>query len=93
MTLHEIRNLALKLHGWVGIVMGLLLVVSSLTGAGIVFREELDHALNRSLQSVILQAEQVDMDTILAPVQAAHPDLPLQFILFPRKPDETYLVA
>ncbi|MBW4471487.1 MAG: PepSY domain-containing protein [Stenomitos rutilans HA7619-LM2] len=87
------RNLALRLHGFIGTVMGLLLVVSSLTGASIVFREELDHALHRSLQSATPQAEQVSIDTILTPVQAAHPSLPLQFVMFPRKPDETYLVA
>ncbi|MBW4693420.1 MAG: PepSY domain-containing protein [Lyngbya sp. HA4199-MV5] len=93
MSANRFREWVLRLHGLIGIVMGLLLVVSSLTGVGIVFREELDHALHRSLQSVSPQAEQVSIDAVLAPVMASHPDLPLQFILFPRKPDETYLVA
>jgi uncharacterized iron-regulated membrane protein len=89
----NVRNLVLKLHGWIGIVMGLFLIISSLTGASIVFREELDHVLYRSLQTVTPQAEQVSIDAILAPVQSAHPDLLLQFILFPRNPEDTYLVA
>lgn len=42
----KFRNLVLKLHSSIGIVMGLLLMVISLSGTSIVFHEELDHAFS-----------------------------------------------
>jgi uncharacterized iron-regulated membrane protein len=72
--------------------MGLLLVVMSLTGASIVFQEELDQALNQSLWFVTPKAEQVSLDTIVAQVQAAHPNLPVQLIQVPKEPDESYVI-
>lgn len=83
----------LKLHGWMGIVMGLLLMVAGLTGSVIVFQEELDHGLNRSLWSVMPQAEKISLDTMLAPVEAAHPNLPVQFIQVPKEPSESYVFS
>lgn len=88
----KLRNWILAIHGSLGIVMGLLLAVISLSGAGIVFHEELDHALNRSLFHVTPQAEQVSLDAILAPVQSVRPDLPVWFIEAPTEPDESYVI-
>ena len=87
----KFRNLILKLHGSIGIVMGLLLVAISLSGAGIVFHEEMDHALNRSLWSVTPQTEQVSLDAMITSVQANHPDLPVGFIQAPKTPAESYV--
>lgn len=39
------------------------------------------------------QAQQLSIDTILAPVQVAHPDLPLQFIRVPQTSEQTYQVT
>lgn len=86
------RNLVLRLHGFVGIVTGLLLMVISLTGASIVFHDEIDHALNRSLWHVTPQAEQVSLDEIIAPVQAAYPDLPIWFVQSPKTLNESYVI-
>jgi uncharacterized iron-regulated membrane protein len=87
----KFRNLILKLHSSIGIVVGLLLVVISLSGAGIVFHEEMDHALNRSLWYVTPQSEQVSLDAMIASVQANHPDLPVGFIQSPKTPKESYV--
>jgi len=87
----NVRNLVLKLHGSIGIGMGLLLVVISLSGAGIVFHEELDHALHRSLWHVTPQAEQVSLDAMLTEVQATHPDLPVGYIQAPKTARESYV--
>ncbi len=89
----KLRNLVLTLHGSIGILIGLLLVVISLTGSAIVFHQELDRALNPSLMRVVPQAQQLSIDAILAPVQAAHPDLPLQFIRVPQTSEQTYQVT
>ncbi|MEH2265384.1 PepSY-associated TM helix domain-containing protein [Nostoc sp.] len=87
----KFRNLVLKLHGAIGILMGLLLVVITLSGASIVFHEELDRTLNRSLWSVTPQATQISPDLILASVQKELPNFSVQSIRWPQKPDESYL--
>lgn len=89
----KFRHWVVKIHGFIGIGMGLLLMVMGLTGAGIVFREELDPILSPALHRVIPQAQAVLIEAALEPVQANHPDLPLQFIIFPRTPTETYQIA
>ncbi|MFB2833766.1 PepSY-associated TM helix domain-containing protein [Floridanema evergladense] len=88
----KIRNLVLRVHGSIAIVMGLLLIVISLTGATIVFHQELDRVLNRSLYHVTPQTKQVSLDTMVALVQNAQPYVPLWFIETPKKPDESYII-
>jgi uncharacterized iron-regulated membrane protein len=88
----EFRNLVRSLHGSIGLLMGLLFVIVSLTGTGIVFHEEIDHAMNQSLHTVAVQPVSVPFDDILAPVQKAHPDLPIQYVSFPKQADGTYTV-
>ncbi|MCG9892205.1 MAG: PepSY domain-containing protein [Thermosynechococcaceae cyanobacterium MS004] len=89
----KFRHWVVKIHGFIGIGMGLLVVVMRLTGAGIVFREELDPILSPALHRVVPQAQAVLIESALEPVQANHRDLPLQFIIFPRTPSETYQIA
>ena len=89
----KVRNLVRSLHGSIGLVMGLLFVIVSLTGGAIVFHEEIDYALNQSLHRVSVQSLSVPFDDILAPVQKAHPDLPIQYVRFPKQTDGTYIVT
>lgn len=88
----KLRNWVLKIHGFIGMAMGLLLVVISLSGAGIVFQKELDQALNRSLFHVTPRSTQVSLDAMLTPVLAARPDLLVWFIEAPTEPDGSYIV-
>ncbi|MBW4468807.1 MAG: PepSY domain-containing protein [Stenomitos rutilans HA7619-LM2] len=91
MSANRIRKWVLMLHGAIGIGMGLLLVVISLSGAGIVFQEELDHGLNRSLWHVIPQAEPVSLDDMMTSVQSAHPTLTVSYIQAPKTVEESYV--
>ncbi len=86
------RQLIVKVHGLIGIVIGLLIIVISLTGSAIVFQTELDTWLNQSLFHVIPQAQKVSIDTILDSVQTAYPKLPLAFIQVPKTPDTSYII-
>jgi uncharacterized iron-regulated membrane protein len=88
----KFRNGILAIHGWIGIVLGLFLIVISLSGTGIVFQKELDHALNRSLYQVTPQSQPISLDAIVAPVLAARADLPIWFIETPLTPDESYVI-
>ncbi|UBF26361.1 PepSY domain-containing protein [Kovacikia minuta CCNUW1] len=87
----QFHKLIRALHGMLGIVAGLLLVVISLSGAGIVFHEEMDHALNRSLWYITPQPEQVSLDVMLASVQATHPKLPVGYIQAPQAAEQSYV--
>jgi uncharacterized iron-regulated membrane protein len=86
------RQLIVKIHGLIGIVIGLLLIVVSLTGSAIMFQVELDTWLNRSLFQVTPQVERVSIDAILNSVQTAYPKLPLSFIQVPKTPDASYII-
>jgi uncharacterized iron-regulated membrane protein len=89
------RKLVLRLHGFVGILAGLLLTVISATGAGIVFQEELDHALNPALFFVIppTPAQSIAIESILAAAQAEHPELPIWFIRPPKQANQSFQVT
>jgi uncharacterized iron-regulated membrane protein len=86
------RQLIVKVHGLIGIVVGLFIIVISLTGSAIVFQEEVDTWLNQSLFHVSPQAQKVSIDAILSPVQAMHPELPLLFIQSPKMLDGSYVI-
>jgi uncharacterized iron-regulated membrane protein len=86
------RQLIVKVHGLIGIAIGLLIVVVSITGSAIVFQAELDAELNRSLFHVSPQAQVVSIDAILDSVQTAYPKLPLAFIQVPKTPDTSYII-
>jgi uncharacterized iron-regulated membrane protein len=91
----KVRKLVLRLHGFVGILAGLLLTVISVTGAGIVFQAELDHALNPTLFFVTppAPAQSVRIESITAAAQAKHPELPIWFIRTPKQANESYQVT
>jgi uncharacterized iron-regulated membrane protein len=80
-----------SLHRLIGLLLGLLLIVISLSGAGIVFQEELDHVLYRSFWSVTPQFEQVSLDQMAAVAISAHPQEPLWFIQVPKQTSESYV--
>jgi uncharacterized iron-regulated membrane protein len=91
----KFRNRLVAIHGSIGILVGLFLVVISLTGASIVFQEESDRALNKALWYVTppaTQTTQVSLDTMLDKVKVKHPDLPLMFVQVPKQPNESYII-
>jgi uncharacterized iron-regulated membrane protein len=71
MQLWSWRKTARRLHLWLGLSVGLLLVLISLSGAAVVFYVELDQALHPQLQQA--QAEP-DYQQALATVRALYPD-------------------
>jgi uncharacterized iron-regulated membrane protein len=84
------RNRLSKLHGIVGLLGGILLVVMGLTGSAIVFHQEIDRALNPQLMSVEPQGKRVAIESFLEFAQTAIPDARLESIQMPQMPDETY---
>lgn len=66
------RRGAVALHRWLGLTVGLLLVVAGLTGSALVFREEIDVALNPELRRVVPRVvRDAAIDAAGGPLQAA----------------------
>ncbi len=89
----KFRNLVRSLHGSIGLMMGLLFEIVSLTGSSIIFHQEIDRSLNPSLHTVVVQTTTMQLENLLAPVQKTHPDLPIDYISFPQQPDRSYTIA
>ena len=86
------RTLCSKVHLYVGLALSLLLVVLSLTGSALVFRDAIDRALNPELLQVDPGGERIGLAQVLRRVQTAYPRTTPQLIEFPRVPDQPYTV-
>ncbi len=86
----KLRHRLSTLHGLVGILGGLFLVVMGLTGSGIVFHQEIDRALNPHLMQVVPQGKPVAIDAFWPSVQTYFPNGRLESIQLPQSPSATY---
>lgn len=85
-----LRKRLVTLHGAIGILAGLFLVIMGLTGSAIVFHQEIDRALNPDLMQVQPQGERVTLESFLTQAQSALPDSRLESVQLPQTPEETY---
>ena len=97
----KLRQLSLKLHRYVGIMVGLLLVAIALTGSILVFHEEIDRYLNPQVMQVVPQIESEKQtlsdrkspDFVFNKVRSAYPELTLRIIHLPMEADGVYKVG
>jgi uncharacterized iron-regulated membrane protein len=68
------RKALLKLHMYLGLVIGLLLTMMGLTGSFIVFGEEIDGWLNSNLLKVEARGERASVQSLLDAVRQAYPN-------------------
>jgi uncharacterized iron-regulated membrane protein len=75
-----IRKIAFQIHLWIGLAIGLYVVVLSLTGSALVFRREMDRAFapDRPVRDPARQVMTVDALTEAA--RRAYPDYPVAFV-------------
>ncbi len=86
------RRFVFKLHLYTGLLVGLLLVLSGLSGSVLVFREEIEAFAYPELLVTTAQGERVAVDEVLQTVQRAYPEDRPFAIRIPRTPQQTYLV-
>jgi len=86
----KLRQLALTLHRYIGVIVGLLLMVMGLTGSLLVFDNEIDSFLSPELLQVKPQEERVSIESMLKTVQKTYPKLKLKQIMMPQEPEEVY---
>ena len=73
MSRPSVRRTATLLHRWVGLTVGLLLAVVGLSGSALVFREEIDLALNPELLRVEVRDARQPLAAVVGAARAAYP--------------------
>lgn len=68
-----IRKTLVVLHRWVALAVGLFVFFVSLTGAALVFENQIDRALNSKLFHVPPQGERLPLDQLLERVRTSFP--------------------
>ena len=86
------KLLLIKLHRWVGLVVGLLVILQGVTGAAVAFRHELNRLIHPQALVVAPPAHAAPLAAIAAAGKAAFPDRKLARIDLPVAPDDAYMV-
>jgi uncharacterized iron-regulated membrane protein len=80
----------LKIHRYVGLGLALLLAVQGITGALLVFRDEIERIIHPALIVEPLSAR-VPVQAMMDTVERAHPDIPVNRAEFPAWDDSAVL--
>lgn len=88
----KLRQLALILHRYAGIIAGILLVIISITGILLIFAEQVDSFLNAQLLKVTPNSSQINIQTVIDTAQKSYPDFQVHRIILPQKNDQVYTV-
>jgi vanillate monooxygenase ferredoxin subunit len=75
-----IRDVVLPVHRWTSLTLGVLVLWMALTGLGLLFRMQLDPAVNRRLETVPACRSPLPLDEQLASARRAHPQGTLRLI-------------
>ena len=75
-----IRNVVLPVHRWTALTAGLVVLWMALTGLGLLFKAQLDPAVNRSLEIVGACQTPRPLDELVARARIAHPDGALRLV-------------
>ncbi|RXK86612.1 PepSY-associated TM helix domain-containing protein [Filimonas effusa] len=70
-----------KWHVYLGIVAGLIVVVTGLTGSILVFQDEIDHALNPGKFHVMEQQQRIELADIVPVVRQKYPQLKFNYVM------------
>ncbi|MFN6541181.1 MAG: PepSY-associated TM helix domain-containing protein [Nostoc sp. EkiNYC01] len=95
MNSKKIRDLTFILHRYVGLAVGLVLIIVGLTGSLLVFEQDFDHlAIAQQYGHITPQKEQLSPESVVNIIQAryaARSDLKLFRIYLPDAPDAPYI--
>jgi uncharacterized iron-regulated membrane protein len=70
----NVRTVFFQIHLWTGLIVGLFLLIGSVTGAMLVFYPEIKDHLHPELFHVTPGAHRLTIDAIVAKLEAQHPD-------------------
>ncbi|WP_200975070.1 PepSY domain-containing protein [Echinicola sp. 20G] len=78
------NKLLWKIHNWIGLYSGVVIVFLSITGAAALFRPEIDRALNPKLTKVVPQEKKASLTKVVEVILSEHPDKYLFEIELPK---------
>lgn len=73
---YRTRKIFIFVHRWIGLTIGLVILVLGVTGSVIVYWREIDRTLNPELEVQPQNGPMISLDEVLAIVKAAHPQRP-----------------
>ena len=86
----RLRKLLFQVHLWIGLTLGLYVVVVCVSGSLVVFRSEIEDALHAELTTVKPGAQRVALQPVYEAVKRAHPDDTLRTINLPTASDRAW---
>jgi uncharacterized iron-regulated membrane protein len=86
------KLLLIRLHRWVGLAIGLLVILQGVTGAAVAFRHELNRLVHPAALVVPPAAHPAPLRAVAAAAKAAFPDRKLARIDMPARADDAYFV-
>ncbi|WP_339906021.1 PepSY-associated TM helix domain-containing protein [uncultured Cyclobacterium sp.] len=86
------KNLLWKIHNWLGLYTGIVILFLSITGAAALFRPEIDQLLNPNLRQVEPSAEKASLTEAVAKVLPMHPDKYLFEVEMPKAYLDTWII-
>jgi uncharacterized iron-regulated membrane protein len=89
----SLRQWVARLHRWIGLVVLFPLFIASITGVWLVFRQELDRALNARLRVVRPAAARLSEDDIVTLTEHRFPDAAVSLVQFPQQPDDAVSIS
>lgn len=70
----KLNKTVFTIHQWLGLYTGLILLILSITGAAIVFADELDSSINGTVMKVTPGDNRVPLDVIVADLKNRYPE-------------------
>lgn len=86
-----LRRTLVSWHRWLGLAFAVLLFSQGLTGAAIVFRDELNVAIHRDALRVVPTPAPRSLQSLSDMVRSAYPQLQIERIQYPKHDDEAFL--
>src|SRR5690349_5887853 len=86
------RTTLVSWHRWLGLAFALFLLSQGLTGAIMVFRDELNLALHSNALRVVPGPTLHGLQSMLDTVRSAHPQLLVERVQYPKHSDEAFVV-
>jgi len=89
-----LRKGLVKLHLWTGLLIGIVLIIVSLTGSLLVFYFELDALANADLLTINIPANpaKVPLQQVKETVQQTYPNYKLDRLDMPKHPNQAYKI-
>lgn len=88
----RLRHYSIVLHRWAGLLLALFALLLGLTGSILVFRPEIDRALNADLFRVEPGASELGTGEIVRRVERQYPDTRVQVVMYAEQPGESWRV-